>query len=68
MLADGSNIECRSIPAAEDLEDCEVLVEYSYIVSNTSPTPQTVDELVRNFNGNDQSLIGELGSTVLASG
>ena len=68
VLADGSNIDCRSIPAAEDLEDCEVLVEYSYIVSNTSPTPQTVDEFVRNFNGNDQSLIGELGSTVLASG
>ena len=46
---------CRSV----------ALSEYSYIVSNTSPTPKTVDEFVRNFNGNDQSLIGELGAPSL---
>ena len=50
MLADGSNNDWCSIPAVEDMEDCYYVVEYSYIVTNTSPTPQTVRKLVQNFN------------------
>ena len=65
VLADGSNTDYPSIPPDEDMEDCDVAVEYSYIVTNTSPNPQTVKKLVQNFNGNDKDLIGDLGSTVL---
>ena len=46
VLADDSNTDCCSIPPAENIEDCEVVVKYSYIVTNTSPKPQTVDKVV----------------------
>ena len=50
------------------MEECDVSVEYSFIVTNTSPTPHTGDKLVQNFNRDDKYLIGELGSTVLDPG
>ena len=56
LLADYSNTYCRSIPLAKDPEDFEVVVEYSYIVNNTSPEPQTVEKVVWNFNGNNNDL------------
>ena len=68
MLVDGSNTDCSLIPPYEDMEDCDFVVEYSYIVSNTRPTPQTVYKLVCNINGNDKDLIGDLVSTLLAPG
>ena len=54
VFSDDSNNYCRSIPLDEDPEDCGLWVygRHSYIVINASPTPHTVDKLVRNFNGN----------------
>ena len=56
MLADYSNTDYLSIPPAGDIEDFEVVVECSYIVTTTSIKPQTVEKLVRNFNGNDNDM------------
>ena len=39
VLADGSNSDCSSIQPDEEPEDCEVVLEYSYIVTNTRPNP-----------------------------
>ena len=39
VLADVINTDCRLISPAEDLEYLDVAVEYSYIVTNISPTP-----------------------------
>ena len=47
VLEDGSNNDWCSIPAAEYLEDCDVAVEYSYIVTNTSPIPQIVEKCIK---------------------
>ena len=46
MLAYGSTTDCRLVLANEDTEDCEVMLEYSYIVTNTIPIPKIVDTLV----------------------
>ena len=56
VLEDGSSTDCHSISSYEEPEDCEFVLEYSYIVTNTSPNLQTVDKLVRNFNVNDDDL------------
>ena len=56
MLADDSNTDCCLIPPAKDPEDCEVVVEYNYIVTITILKPQNIDKVVRNFNGNDDDL------------
>ena len=37
-------------------------------MTNTSPTPQTFEKLVRDFNGNYKDLIGDMGRTGLAPG
>ena len=37
-------------------------------MTNTIPTPHTVDKLVRNFNGNDKDLIVDLRCTVFSTG
>ena len=57
MFADGSNTDFHLIPLAEDMEDCDVEVEYSYIVNSTILTLHTVEKLVRNFNGNNKDPI-----------
>ena len=46
VLAEYSNIEFRPIPPDEEPEDWEVVVKYSYIVTNTSPKPQNVGKVV----------------------
>ena len=56
LLADDINNDCRLIPPVEYPEDCEVVVEYSYTVTNTSPKHQTVDKVVWNFNGDDNDM------------
>ena len=37
-------------------------------MTNISLTPETIYKLVRNFNGNDKDMIGDLVSTVFAPG
>ena len=47
VLADDSNIDCRYIPPSKEPEDCEVVVEYLYLVTNTDPQKtQTIDKVV----------------------
>ena len=65
VLEYGINYYYRLIPPAEDLEDSGVVVEFSYILRNTRPAPQTVEKLMWAFNGNDKDMIGYLGSTLL---
>ena len=56
MLANDSSSDYRSIPPYVESEDCEVVVEYYYIVTNTIPKPHTVDKVVQIFDENDNDL------------
>ena len=56
MLADDIHTDCSLISPSEEPKDCGVVVEYSYIVTNNIPKPQTITKVVRNFNGDDNDL------------
>ena len=56
VLAYDINTDCSLIPPSEETEECEVVVEYSYIVTNTIPKYQTVDKVMWNFNVNNNDL------------
>ena len=49
VLADGSNSDCSQIQPDEEPEYCEVVLEYSYIVTNTRPNPQNIDKIGAEF-------------------
>ena len=47
VFVDGSNTYYHLIPPSEEPEGCEVVVEYSCIVTNTRPKPHTVRDWCR---------------------
>jgi len=61
----GETYECGAIPDAESVDDCDVVVQYLYTVSNVGPTTETISSLIIGRDGVTRDLVGSLSDLVL---